>query len=103
MGLGFEKHYEAGDVVEIVTPEEFRARGGSCTSDCAIAQYFGSICEVVKVTIPGVVLSPIKEVRNFQKESEMPISHFAWSYPSVKRYKGDVTLDIEKEFDAVFA
>lgn len=101
--MDFEKDYEAGDMVEIVTPAEFRARGGSCTSDCAIAQYSGSICEVVRHTIPGLKLSPIFESKNFESKHSMPIEHYGWSYMAVKRYTGNVNLKVEQDFDAVFA
>ena len=101
--MDFEKEYKAGDIVEIVTPAEFRARGGSCTSDCAIAQYCGSICEVVRPTIPGLKLSPIRESKNFEKQHSMPLDHYSWSYMSVKRYSGAINFEIEQDFDAVFA
>lgn len=101
--MDFEKEYKTGDIVEIVTPEEFRARGGSCTSDCAIAQYCGSVCEVVRENMAGLKLSPLAESKNFERAHSMPIEHYGWQYMSVKRYTGNLNLEIEQDFDAVFA
>lgn len=101
--MDFEREYKAGDIVEIVTPAEFRARGGSCTSDCAIAQYCGSICEVVRTTVSGLRLSPLVENKNFERGNSLSIEHYNWSYMSLKRHTGNLNLEIEQDFDAVFA
>ena len=104
MNRDFNDGYEAGDLVEIITPDEYRERGGSCSDDCAIARFCGSICEVVRLTIPGLKLSPVKLVEHFpQKYPNDSIEQYGWQYMSIKRYKGDFKSESEADFDLVFA
>ncbi len=104
MNRDFNDGYEEGDLVEIITPDEYRERGGSCSDDCAIARFCGSICEVVRHTIPGVCISPIKLVEHFPpKYPDDSIESYSWQYMSIKRYKGDVESESAVAFDSVFA
>ena len=48
--------YEKDDIVRIITKEEYRANGGTCTDDCAIARYGGLLARIVhvdKTAAPG--------------------------------------------------
>ena len=101
-----ERDYEIGDLVEIITTEEYRARGGTCTENCAIARFAGSVCEVVDINtnFHGFSLSPISIVENIPRDSRyLPIERYTWQYRSIKRYDGDLKTETENDFDEVFA
>ena len=99
-----DRNYDVGDLVEIVTPNEFRERGGNCTDDCAIALYAGSVCEITTVCIPGVKLSPVRLIENFPlKYPNQRIEEYSWNRMSIKRYEGDIKSENETDFDEVFA
>jgi hypothetical protein len=96
--------FEEGDLVRIVTPKEYRDRGGSCTSDCAIACYAGSLCTVEKVVIPGYKLIPEHIVMNFPRtdsHSIMPIEEYSWHEQTLDLCENDTALD-DGGFDDVF-
>ena len=93
--------FKAGDMVMIVTPKEYRDRGGNCTDDCAIAYYAGSICEVI-FAYPGgdeYTLSPVELMVDphvsFRGE---PLDYYHWQDRALKTY----TETLVTGFDAVF-
>ena len=102
--MGFQRSYKCGDIVEIVTPQEYRGRGGSCTDKCAIARFCGSICEVVRDNVYGYTLSPIKVVENFPPEHEVDknISTFSWKPMSLKIHDYAIDESFDLAFDTVF-
>lgn len=100
--MGFEKRYNSGDIVEIVSPDIYRSRGGSCTPQCAIAEFCGSICEVIGQVDSRVALTPLKVQQNFITDRHRSIEEFSWSPMSLVRHTGAVDLALAEELDAVF-
>ena len=79
-----------GDVVRIISPEEYRELGGTCSDDCAIAYYADSICTVNIVHNYGYTLTPITTVRNFPLEVNPtiePIEYYTWNNRAVELYE----------------
>ena len=73
--------YAKDDIVRIITKEEYRANGGTCKDDCAIARYGGLLARIVDVdksAAPGHETYGIELVdQNFwHNERDDPIFKF---------------------------
>ena len=89
------RRFKPGDLVRIVTTAEYRAKGGNCTNDCAIACYANSICVVERECIPGYRLFPEKVVMNFQPKDHhliQNINEYSWQ---------EISLEPVSECDAI--
>lgn len=97
--------FDVGDIVEIVTPEEYRSRGKTCTDDCAIAVYAGSICEVIRTERGATRVVPIKEVLNMAPGGFiLSISEYDWSDGALKLHIDDEqSRNMETVMDDIFA
>lgn len=79
-----------GDVVRIISPEEYRELGCACSDDCAIAYYADSICSVDIVHDYGYKLTPITTVRNFplaKNPTIEPIEYYMWDEMAIELYE----------------
>ena len=98
----YDKAYKSGDIVEIVSKEEYRARGGTCSDGCAIDRYAGSVCEVVSAPEHGDVvrLATIVLKENLPPDCySRKIEGYIWHCRCVKRH---IDEDSENAFDEVF-
>ena len=83
------KKFQVGDIVQIMTRDEFTATGHYASEYCAISCYGGIIAEVTGVRIPGCVLEPINIITNFDPDAQgiLNIKEYTWRYDSLKPYE----------------
>ena len=98
--------FQPGDIVEIVTPQEYRERGGRCTDDCAIAYYAGSTGRITNVYAAEgrAEISPITVVRNHHVDytRDMTVADYRWHLRALKMHDEPVDPGFELAFDTVF-
>ena len=102
--MDFERCYNTGDIVEIVTPEDYRERGGSCTKDCALARFHGSVCKVIFSHFSHCVnlsVITLAEDQSFEYHGK-PIESFVWDPMTLKPHEQPVDPGLGLAFDAVF-
>lgn len=103
-----DQDFKIGDIVEIVTPDEYRQRGGRCSDDCAIAQYAGSVCRVTDVSTKysdhRAYLAPISIVNNpiSADGDNLLIEDYCWHQIALRMADGANPNIDEHEFDQVF-
>ena len=75
------RRFDDGDVVRIISPEEYRRRGGLFTNGCGFVLYAGSICEIAGGTQGGGYrLHPIEKKMNIEYDPKhhWDIESYGW-------------------------
>ena len=98
------RHFDNGETVRIVSPEEYRRRGGSFTDNCAFVLYSGSICKVDRKLGDGYRLFPIETQMNIQFDAtnHLEIKHYLWQDSQLDPYEDHRDYVDEKDFCDIF-